>query len=285
MSQSTTNAAPILRPEQVEDLVIQPVTQTSVALQVSSVVRTTSKSTRFPVLTDDPTGAWTPEGAEIAVSDAEFEEIDCEPKKVAGLTVISSELAADADPDASKTIGDALVRSLVAKIDAAFFAASTSNGPSGLGSAGAQTIAVGATLTNIDPFLEAISKSEVKGGKITAFVTHPDVVLAVAKLKKLTTGSNEPLVTGGDIVGSDGLATNYRIAGVPLVSSPHASPLAIWGIPRQYTFAVVRSDAELAVDSSAFFSSDRVAVRAKMRAGFAFPHPQTIIKLAIGDGS
>ena len=84
-------------------------------------------------MTQDPAAAWTQEGAEINVSDAVLDEITVTPKKLAGLVVVSNELAADSSPAALGVVGQGLVRDLRRKIDAAYFTATTLNGPSGLG--------------------------------------------------------------------------------------------------------------------------------------------------------
>jgi hypothetical protein len=43
--------------------------------------------------------------------------------------------------------------------------------------------------------------------------------------------------------------------------------------------------AEVAVDRSAFFTSDRVAVRVVLRVSFAFPHEQAVVKIVPSDPS
>ena len=55
----------------------------------------------------DPSTAWTSEGSEIPVSDQDLDEIECTPDKLAGLVVVSNELAADSDPSALDVVGDA----------------------------------------------------------------------------------------------------------------------------------------------------------------------------------
>jgi HK97 family phage major capsid protein len=42
---------------------------------------------------------------------------------------------------------------------------------------------------------------------------------------------------------------------------------------------VVREDATVEADRFVFFTSDRVAVKATMRAGFGFVHPQSVVKV------
>src|SRR5690606_23087001 len=95
MPMNTGTGAPILTPEQVGALVVQPLTQLSVAGQVSTTVTTGSNNFRIPVLTGDPTASWVAEGAEIPTSDATLDEIDVTPDKLAALVPISHELAVD----------------------------------------------------------------------------------------------------------------------------------------------------------------------------------------------
>ena len=54
-------------------------------------------------------------------------------------------------------------------------------------------------------------------------------------------------------------------------------PLAEAGF--EQVVGVLREDATLEVDRSVFFTSDRVAVQAVLRAGFAHPHPQGVVKI------
>lgn len=44
---------------------------------------------------------------------------------------------------------------------------------------------------------------------------------------------------------------------------------------------VIREGAEVDADSSVYFSSDRTAIRAKLRIAFAFPHPASIVKITV----
>ena len=44
---------------------------------------------------------------------------------------------------------------------------------------------------------------------------------------------------------------------------------------------VLRADASVEADRSVYFTSDRVAVKATMRAGLAFPHPASVVKVTL----
>mgnify|MGYP002652761377 CR=1 FL=1 len=275
MALYTTGAAELLRHED-GALVVRPVARESVAFLTTTVVTTQGNDYRIPIVATDPNAAWVAEGAEIPTSDADVTETKVTPKKVAGLSIISVELASDSNPAAAETVGQGLARDIAKKVDAAFFADTTTNGPSGLGSLTTSTVDTGGTITNTDPFSEAISKAEQVGAQLTSFVAHPNDLLTMAKIKKMS-GSNETLLApNGDAT----LPARYQVAGVPLIASPAVTEGTIWGIPQAFVTTVLRSGTTITADSSVFFTSDRVAIRAIMRVGFGFPHPLAIVKLA-----
>lgn len=275
---ATSGSTHGLLPDQIGALITTPVRQASIALQVATVASTDSHEYRVPVVLGDAGVAWTPEGSEITPSDAEFEEIIVVPNKVAGLSIISRELANDSAPSAQQLVGEGLAQSLASKIDAAFFADTTANGPDGLLSVtDAQVVDTGAGIANTDPFAAALSKAETVGAQVTSFVAHPNTVLTLSKVKKQT-GSNEPLL-GYDA----SQPTRRQVLGVPLLSSPAVAEDDVWAIPQSRIVVVLREDVTLAVDTSAYFSSDRVGIRATMRVGFAFAHPEAVVRLtAVG---
>ncbi|MFG1931315.1 phage major capsid protein [Mycobacterium sp. NPDC048908] len=271
------DGAVILRPEQVEDLVILPLIRESIATKVASVLPTTSHSTRFPIVKTDPTTAWTQEGAEINVSDADLDEINCVPSALKGLTVISNELADDSDPSALDVVGQGLVRDLQVRLDAAFFGNTTPNGPNGLESlTDVQHVSAGSALDNLDAFAEAISLAEQVGATLTNFVMNPADLFTLATVK-VATDWQQPLL------GIDPSSPTKRSAqGVPLQWSPAVPEGTIWGIPEAKVFAVLRLPVSVVTDRSAYFSSDRLGVRCVTRWGFAFPHEAAIVKITVG---
>lgn len=276
MVSSRTSASVILSPEAVAELLVQPVISGSVASQVSTVIQTPASSFRVPVVTADPTAAWTKEGQEINPSDIELDEAVAEFSKLAGLSIITSELMNDSSPAAQGAIGAGLARDLSRKLDAAFFGNTTTNGPSGLASlAGVSVVQAGTAIENTDPFVGAQSMAELVGAEITHFVAHPTDALALAQVKR-GTGSNEPLLQPDPTKPS-----RRTVSGVPLLVSPAVSQGTIFGVPQDRVYVAMREDAEVSSDSSVFYTSDRVAVRAKLRAGFAFPHEEAIVKIVI----
>lgn len=274
MATTTTDVSGIV-PVDYGPLITTPVQRDSIAFQVSSLLRTMRNAVNFPVVADDPTAAWFAENADITASDATLDEITCTPSKVAGLVKISNELAADSDPDAAQIVGDGLARDIVAKIDAAYFANTTANGPSGLLSlTGVSEVDTGASVTNFDPFAAAISAAEQVGATVGAFVMKPATALALAQLKQAT-DSNLPLLAPDP---AD--PARRSILGVPvLVSSAVDATTVAWAIPKAASYVVQRGGAEVEIDRSVYFASYSTAVRAVMRVGFAFPHEAAIVRL------
>lgn len=230
----------------------------------------------LPLVVEDAGAAWVDEGGEIPVDDAALGEEVVTPSKVAGLSVVSSELADDSNPDAQAVVGSGLARSIAAKVDAAFFGNLPAPAPKGLESlVGVTVIQAGAKFTNIDPFLQAIAQAETVGATLTAFVANPTDALALALLKQQT-GSNVPLL------GADPTAPTRRlISGVPLHVSPAVKAGTVWGLPDDRVFTILRRDVKVDVSSDAFFTSDRVAVRGTMRVGFGFAHRAAITKITL----
>lgn len=277
MTNTTTSASAILRPEQVAALLVQPTLAASIAATVCTVVTTGSATYRIPIIVADPTASWVAEGAEISPSDATLAEIDVVPAKVAGLSIISRELAEDSDPSAAAVVGAGLARNLAKRIDEAFFAGLPAPAPAGLPSiTPGAVVEPGAAFTSLDSFAAALSAAEQVGAIISAFVTSPAEALALAKLK-VATGSNQPLL-GVDPTSP----TSRSIFGVPLYVSQYVQPKMVWGIPADRTFLVVRSDAKIEADASPFFTSDRIAVKGTLRAAFGLPHPAALIKISHG---
>jgi HK97 family phage major capsid protein len=283
MSLLTSTAGGILRPEEVGTLVVQPVARESVAFQIATVVTTASGEFRIPVIESDASAAWTAEGQDITPSDAGVDEINVVAKKLAALSIISNELANDSSPDAQTVVGESIARDLARKIDAAFFGDVVSNGPSGLEHlTNYQFVDTDSVpLTNVDAFSEAISKAENVGATVTSFVANATTVLALSKLKKMT-GSNEPLLQPDPTQ-----PTRRQILGVPLFSVPTTVVPngVVWAIDRSRVYVVLRQGAELTVDASRYFESDRLGIRATLRLSFGFPHEQAIVRIAADPGT
>lgn len=277
MATNTTTGASILSPEQVGELVVRPYIAQALATIVGTVVPIESGSLRVPVVSADPQAAWTAEGAEIAVSDPTLTEVDIVPRKLAGLTVVSSELAADSSPAALSVVGDGIVRDLARKTDAAFFGNTTTNGPAGLLSIAATAVDAGDAWADFDFVEEAKSNAEQHNTMVDTFVCNPATAVKLATLKEYgTAGSNKALLQ------SDPTAPASRVlGGVPLLTSPSIADDLVWAIPRNRVMVAMRTGTQVVTDTSAYFTSDRVGVRATLRIGWGFTDPAAISKIAI----
>lgn len=283
MAMTTASANSAYLATEVDDLIVRPVERASVALQVANVVYTSEQVNTFrvPVVAADPSASWTVEGEEITPSDATLTEVASPFYKLAGLTIVSNELARDSSPEAAQVVGDGLARDIARKLDAAYFGTSPNAAtPDGLEDlAGVNEVYNGGSWASLDAFVEAIYEAEAAGATLGAFVVNPTDALILATLKEQT-GSNKPLL------GTDpSLPTRRQIAGVPLFVTPAVSVGVAWGIPTGRAIVAMRQDVELAIDGSAFFTSDRTAIRATMRAAFAFPHPAAVQRISASSGS
>lgn len=268
--------------DDVANLLVQPAINQAVAgaPAVSTTVTISGATFRIPIQAGDPSASWVAEGQEIPITDATLTELDVTPAKLAALSIITSELANDSSPAAAQVVGQGMARDLARKIDTAYFGALPAPAPAGLsGLSGIQTVVNAGAFGDLDAFSTAISLAENVGATVTAFLMGPTTALAMAKIRD-ETGSNRPLLGSGTY--TDGTTPTQRmIRGVPVLVSAAIPANTAWAVDSSRTWMVVRSDASILVDGSVFFTSDRVAVRATMRCGFAFPHPQSVIKITV----
>ena len=277
---TTTDDVRGISPDAIETLITVPVMAQSVAMQAATVIDTDATRTHIPLVTGDPSAAWVAEGAEIGPSDPTVDDLVVIPAKVAGLTIITNELAADTSPEASSIVGDGLARDIARKIDAAFFGSHgvSTVQPHGLEDlAGVTDVDAGEDWANMDPFAEALANADALGLQLNTFVANPADALLLAKLKESAT-SNKPLL-GPDPTNP----TKRQVQGVQLLVSPGVTEGTIWGLPKARVIVVRRKNVTLEVDKSAYFTSDRTAVKSTMRVGFAFPHAAAVQKIALGD--
>lgn len=276
MYTSTSGVGAVI-PEQVAELLVQPVTEAALALNPACVtlVSTTSRSIKVPVLREDPSAAWVAEGAEITPDDSTFDEIEIVPRKVAGLTIVSRELAEDSSPEAAQIVGEGLARDIAAQVDRAFFAQPVlaSPAPPGLGSITPTIALAGATFEDLDMFAGAVSTAETLGTSITSWVTSPATALELATMK-VSDDARVPLLSL-----DPAQPARRTIEGLPLLVSPRVKAGVVWGLPSSRVITALRSDATIDTSNDAYFSSDRVAIRATMRVGFGMPHPAAVVRI------
>ena len=266
------DARAILSPEDVAELVVKPIETASIPGRCATTISMSGPSLRVPRVAADPSAAWVEEGAEIAASTAVFDEITAESKKVAGLVVISRELAEDSSPSAAEEVGRGLTRDISRQVDRAFVGDLAAPAVKGLASlTTATTVAAGSGWTSVDPMIDAIAASASVGGNITNWLVSASDYTALRKVK-VASGSNQQLLAadaGGGV----------QIEGRQVIVSPDLEAGTVWGIDSSRVIFAIREGAEVIADSSVYFSSDRVAVRATMRLTWAFPHPESIVRI------
>ena len=283
MALSTTVTPVSLHPDDNGALLIATASKISVALQTTTVINTGSTEFRIPLITGEVGTGWYAEGSDITLADAATAEEVVRPRKTAGLSQISSELANDSSPEASKVVGESIARSIATTIDAAFFGSAAGTGvpPKGLGAftdAALTTITTAAGVTtwaDLDPFTAAIFGVEAVGGSLTSFVANPADAEKLAKLKKQS-GNIEPLLS------PDATSpTTRRLAGLPLFTSSAVTVGTVYGLDISRVYTVMRSDATVEVDRSVYFGSDSVAVRGIARLAFGYPHAKSIARIKL----
>lgn len=275
MSTTTTNTANAWTPETIGELLVQPLQTESVAARIGLFKTGLSgDKMRFPVVTADPSAAWVDEGEEIPVSNATLDEVDVPFKKVAGLTIISRELAEDSSPSAADEIGRGLVRDIARKVDIAMFRDAGAKAPAGLAQLKGYTqVEAPADLADLDPYISARFRAAAVGAELAAYVLSPADAEALALVKESSTSAKRLLTE------SAGLPGSLAIDGIPVVTSPALTDGISWAIPKDSLRVGVRQDAQVDVDHSAFFTSDRVAVRGTMRVAFGFGHPKAVVQI------
>lgn len=278
MTLSTTNSNRSFLTSEVTSLVVEPARALSIATQITTGISSNSHELRVPILTEDPSAEWTGEGQEITISDAAVDEAVATFDKISGLTIVTNELANDSSPAAADMVGEGLARDIARKIDAAFFGSKGTNTlqPAGLEDLnGTNLISVADEWANIDPFLEAEFAAASADAQLTAWVANPNDAKALSMIKE-GTGSNRNLLQPDPTA-----PTNRTISGIPLWTTKAVTQGIVWGIPMQYAIIAMRQNATLDIDKSAFFTSDRTAIRATMRVGFLFTNPAGIQKIQL----
>ncbi|AZG45646.1 hypothetical protein D7316_02246 [Gordonia insulae] len=229
----------------------------------------------IPVVAADAGAAWVAEGNDIQISDADFDTVSVTPVKVAGISVITKELAEDSSPEAGEVIGRGLAASIARKVDLAAFGSASAPAPAGLLDADIEDVDWDADSNlNLDAFVEALGVISANGGQATAFVVNAADATALAKLKEAT-GSNRGLLTADVTV-----PTRFAINGVPLIVSTGVPQGTAYAIDLNGFVAVMRVDTTVERDDSVYFVSDKVAVKARARIAFGVVNPNVIVRLS-----
>ncbi|MFA5707386.1 phage major capsid protein [Mycolicibacterium sp.] len=249
------------------DLVVQ---EKSVAARVSTVFGTDKESASFPLWVSSPTPVWLNELEEITSSDGETAEVVARPKKTVSLTLVSNELAGDANPDIADQIARAAANQLVASIDSAFFSDGTNaKAPAGLLSIASTAVDTGGTLANLDKFIEARYAAEAANANLTHWLMSPATAETLSKLKTAS-DSNQHLI--------EFVADGITVAGLPVITSTHVDAGSdAWGVDKSQLRYVLRQGST--VERFPSVTNDGLYIRAKSRVDFAFLNPAGVVRL------
>lgn len=253
----------------VVDLVLA---EKSVAFQAGTVIQTGSETVRFPMLTADPATGWYAENTQINLTDPANSELVITPKKVAGLTQSSNEAAEDSNPAVGTVVGTALARSIAKKIDAAFFANTTTNGPSGLLSLAGVNVVDTGTLKweSLDPIHQAKHDALADGANLTHLILAPDVALALATAKETETSFKGLL---------DNIGDGVSLAGLKLLVSTDVAAGNAWAVDSSQVIVVQRTGTKIVKSDQAAFDYDGVQIRATARVSWGFANPAGVVRL------
>lgn len=277
MGSSTLAGGGAIVPSGLAGEIISQLVADSVALRAGiRLIETPFDVLHLPRTVTDPTAIWLAENAEITASDATLAEIVATAHKLAALTVVSNELAADSNPAVAELLFNRMTRSLSLALDLAIFEGTGfSNQIKGLrdrsGISSASMGTNGAAFTNLDPFADALGTLAASNAKATAIVMHPRSWKSLIKLKEDTAASrNKALLQNSS--GSGGQAPSGEIYGVPVFLSSQLSITETQGsssvASSAYVFqadqvALVRHrDIRVEVDRSRYFEKDQTAFRA-----------------------
>lgn len=266
-----------LTPEQRAELIVFPLERDSLALRTTRTMATGRDSLQIPMLTEDVPVDFISEGQELPQGEPVVNEATLTPRKIAALTIISSELAEDSEPAAVELIGQSIARSIRLKLDQAFLLAAAGGLPSP-GVLTGDNFTDGGTLgDNLDAISDAITSVEAAGGRADVITMGPATWGRLSKLKVLATDSNQPLLG----VGESGVnqAQQRTLFGVPVFVdySVAAEVVAVWDSSAVAT--AMRRDVKVESDTSRYFDSDSVAVRATLRADWKVLDPARVVRL------
>ena len=94
------------------------------------------------------------------------------------------------------------------------------------------------------------------------------------KIQDTPTLATMPLMHGAVGTQMSGRCSRHRLG----VSGALAAN-TLWALDSSRVWLVLRDDVTVEAHRSGFFTSDRVAVKATMRAGFGFVHPQAVVRV------
>jgi HK97 family phage major capsid protein len=263
------------------------------------VFQTEASAVNFPGLAADAAATWRGEGEQLTSGDPTFRRVRATIKKLQAFTVVSNEALSDSRPEIARLVEQSMSASLGLGIDRAAFdpfnqTTNAAAAPIPFASVpGIETItdlgADGGVPANLNWFTSALAKLLINNGRPdrAALFLSARTFGTLLSLKKLTSGSNEPLLWSDRALDGGPIA---RLMGVPVyVTSVLPDDLTqgnstgvcstAWLIDTSAVYVVVRSGTRIELDRSRYFDTDQSARRATMRGDVVLAQPSLAISI------
>ncbi len=261
-------------------LIIDPLFRQSVVLNSGMTrVNTASTQVHLPVI-EDGQAHWTAELAPLVDSEITPSMLVVTPAKLVAYSVISSEAAND--QAAQQIVGQGLVSSLAKEVDQAFFIGDTNGiGPNGLANASVTDLT--GDITELNPYMDAISELETEGASANAIYMHPRTWSKFAQTRPQTAPPAH--MVGASLgVGMQAVGTTTSpvrtIAGVQVFASAGCPENVAYVADAARIAAVIRTDGVVETSRESEFGRDGVALRCITRLDWGFPYGKSIVRIA-----
>jgi HK97 family phage major capsid protein len=274
MSTPNNPAGGFLVPDPLENAIIELREQYGMFRQNSQNITMGNGKILLPKVTGEVTAYYVGEGVNITPSDMSVTQVQLDAKKIATLTVMSSELS----EDSVVSVAEMLARSIayqfaVAEDQAGFNGDGTSTyggilGLSGALAAGSKVTATGdQTFADLilGNFEEVVGKCKRFGGSQKWYISRAGWAASMQRLANAALGATAQDLTGG---------VEPRFLGFPVVWSEvlesaltgtTGKVACYFGDLQTGTYLGTRRGVSIALDSSRYFESDQLALRATQR--------------------
>lgn len=228
------------------------------------VYRIDTTKTRIPRFTDLPVAEWIPELGAFPKSAPGIEMVDVEPPKVGLVSPLSIEVFEDLTPLAVSMIQVQLLRAIALAYDKGIlFGSGENDEPLGV----ANTPGIGsasAALTDLSAFAEAIAELFASDARPMALAMNPLDIGTLLQLVEFTGASESNIPLWKDaITGPSGLSLPYfKVPIWPTKACPQGSALMY---DPATVIAVLRRDADIAIDPYYGFDTGEVGLRVYLR--------------------
>lgn len=176
-----------LVPDEFENTLLQALEEENVFRRIASVIKTSNRDMRIPMIAAHGTAAWADEGAAITESDEVFGQIYIGAHKLATMLKVSEELLGDSGFDFPKYIAGEFARRIGKAEEAAFIAGDGNSKPSGIlvetGGAELGVTAASATAITADEVIDLYYSLKSPYRKKAVFIMNDATVKSIRKLK------------------------------------------------------------------------------------------------------